>query len=97
MAKIFKFPHKNIHVAITLSHKARVLQDSNSEAAVGLFQQAVRYFISDALSSRAQIKSLLQENEMLSEWKRLIELGIDGICTKQPEKLIKFVKQGDLN
>jgi hypothetical protein len=67
MAKIFKFPHKNIHVAITLSRKARVLQDSNSEAAVGLFQQAVRYFISDALSSRAQIKSLLQENEMLSD------------------------------
>jgi glycerophosphoryl diester phosphodiesterase len=37
------------------------------------------------------------ENEMISEWKRLIELGIDGICTKQPEKLIEFVKRGDLN
>ena len=67
MAEIFKFPHKNIHVAITLSNKARVLQDSNSEAAVGLFQEAVRYFVNDALSSRDQIKSLRQENEMLSD------------------------------
>lgn len=37
------------------------------------------------------------EDEMVSEWKRLIRLGIDGICTKQPEKLIEFVKRGDLN
>ena len=36
------------------------------------------------------------ENEVISEWKRLIDLGVDGICTKYPEKLIKFVK-GDLN
>jgi hypothetical protein len=38
-----------------------------------------------------------KEDEMISEWKRLIELGIDGICTKQPEKLIGIVKRGDLN
>ena len=36
------------------------------------------------------------EKEVISEWKRLIDLGVDGICTKYPEKLIKFVK-GDLN
>ena len=30
------------------------------------------------------------------EWERLINLEVDGICTKYPEKLIKFVK-GDLN
>ena len=36
------------------------------------------------------------EKEVLSEWKRLIDLGVDGICTKYPEKLIQFAK-GDLN
>ena len=30
------------------------------------------------------------------EWDRLIDLGVDGICTKYPEKLMRFVK-GDLN
>jgi hypothetical protein len=30
------------------------------------------------------------------EWDRLINLGVDGICTKYPEKLLKIVK-GDLN
>ena len=30
------------------------------------------------------------------EWDRLINLGVDGICTKYPEKLMRFVK-GDLN
>ena len=50
MAEIFKFPYKNIHVAITLSKKARALQtkDSKSEAAAHLFQEATRYFILDA-------------------------------------------------
>lgn len=33
------------------------------------------------------------ENEMIREWKRLIELGIDGICTKYPEKLNSLVKK----
>ena len=36
------------------------------------------------------------ENEIKSEWERLIKLGVDGICTKYPEKLMRFVK-GDLN
>jgi len=36
------------------------------------------------------------ENEVYREWTRLVNLGIDGICTKYPEKLQMFVK-GDLN
>ena len=36
------------------------------------------------------------EKEMCLEWERLINLGVNGICTKYPEKLLKFVK-GDLN
>ena len=36
------------------------------------------------------------EKEIILEWQRLINLGVDGICTKYPEKLIKFVK-GDFN
>ena len=36
------------------------------------------------------------EKSVYLEWERLINLGVDGICTKYPEKLIKFVK-GDLN
>lgn len=36
------------------------------------------------------------EKSVHLEWERLINLGVDGICTKYPEKLIKFVK-GDLN
>ena len=67
MAKIFKFPHKNIHVAITLYKKAQVLQDndSNSEAAVQLFQEAIRYFLIDTRSSRKKIKFLERENNWL--------------------------------
>jgi len=34
------------------------------------------------------------ESEMIREWNRLIELGIDGICTKYPEKLNSLVKEG---
>lgn len=41
------------------------------------------------------VKTCIEE-EIFFEWKRLINLGIDGICTKYPEKLMKFVK-GDLN
>ncbi len=37
------------------------------------------------------------KNEMFLEWKRLIELGFDGICTKYPEKLIEYAKRGDLD
>ena len=32
-------------------------------------------------------------NEMIREWNRLIELGIDGICTKYPEKLNLLIKE----
>ena len=67
MAKIFKFPHKNIHVAITLSDKARELhdQDSNSKAAAELLIEATRYFLIDARSSRKQIQFLQRENNWL--------------------------------
>ena len=67
MAKIFKFPHKNIHVAITLYKKAQVLQDkdSNSETAVQLLKEATRYFLIDARSSRKQIQFLQRENDWL--------------------------------
>ena len=67
MAEIFKFPYKNIHVAITLSKKARALQtkDSKSEAAAHLFQEATRYFLLDARSSRKKIKFLERENNWL--------------------------------
>lgn len=36
------------------------------------------------------------KEEMVAEWKRLIKLGIDGICTNYPEELVRFSK-GDLN
>jgi len=36
------------------------------------------------------------KKEVYLEWKRLINLGVNGICTKYPEKLLRFVK-GDLN
>ncbi len=36
------------------------------------------------------------KQEVFLEWQRLIKIGIDGICTKYPEELMKFVK-GDLN
>ncbi|RZD48863.1 MAG: hypothetical protein CXT78_00295 [Thaumarchaeota archaeon] len=36
------------------------------------------------------------EKSIYLEWERLVNLGVDGICTKYPEKLIKFAK-GDLN
>ncbi|EGG41184.1 Hypothetical protein Nlim_1991 [Candidatus Nitrosarchaeum limnium SFB1] len=43
-----------------------------------------------------EVVKTCQEKEVLLEWQRLINLGIDGICTKYPEKLMRFVK-GDLN
>ena len=67
MTDILNFPRKNIHVAITLSKKARALQtkDSKSEAAAHLFQEATRYFLLDARSSRKKIKFLERENNWL--------------------------------
>jgi glycerophosphoryl diester phosphodiesterase len=44
-----------------------------------------------------EVVKTCNESEVLVEWKRLIDLGIDGICTKFPEKLMKFVREGDLN
>jgi len=43
-----------------------------------------------------EVVQTCNEKEIISEWKRLIGLGIDGICTKYPEKLLEYVK-GDLN
>lgn len=43
-----------------------------------------------------EVVKTCNESEIFMEWKRLIDLGIDGICTKYPEKLMKFIK-GDLN
>ena len=40
-----------------------------------------------------EVVKTCNESEIFMEWNRLINLGIDGICTKYPEKLIKFVKQ----
>ena len=44
-----------------------------------------------------EVVKTCNESEILKEWKRLIDLGVDGICTKYPEKLMRFVKEGDLN
>ena len=40
-----------------------------------------------------EVVKICNEDEMIKEWKRLIELGIDGICTKYPEKLNSLVKK----
>lgn len=40
-----------------------------------------------------EVVKTCNESEIFMEWNRLIDLGIDGICTKYPEKLIKFVKR----
>jgi glycerophosphoryl diester phosphodiesterase len=33
--------------------------------------------------------------EMQQEWKRLMELGVDGICTKYPKELLVFLKRDE--
>lgn len=43
-----------------------------------------------------EVVKTCNESEIFMEWDRLINLGIDGICTKYPEKLMRFEK-GDLN
>ena len=43
-----------------------------------------------------EVIKVCDESEIRLEWERLINLGADGICTKYPEKLMRFVK-GDLN
>ena len=66
MAEIFKFPRKNIHIAISLAQKAREIQDSDRDKALSLFQEAVRYFLMDGLTSRGRIKYLRKANHILS-------------------------------
>ena len=44
-----------------------------------------------------EVVKTCNENEMIREWKRLIDLGINGICTKYPERLNMLVKEGVLN
>lgn len=44
-----------------------------------------------------EVVKICNENEIIREWKRLIDLGIDGICTKYPERLNTLVKEGVLN
>jgi len=44
-----------------------------------------------------EVVKTCNESEIIKEWERLIDLGIDGICTKFPEKLDIFVKEGVLN
>ncbi len=41
-----------------------------------------------------EVVKTCNESEMIREWNRLIELGIDGICTKYPEKLNLLIKGG---
>ena len=65
MADILKFPRKNIHVAVSLAAKARELQDSDRDVALHLFQEAVRYFLMDALTSRERVKYLRRVNHTL--------------------------------
>ena len=66
MADILKFPRKNIHIAVSLAQKAREIQGSDRDVALHLFQEAVRYFLMDGLTSRGQIKYLRKVNHILS-------------------------------
>ena len=66
MADIVKFPRKHIHIAVSLFQKARELQDSDRDEALYLFQEAVRYFLMDGLTSRGRIRYLRKANHILS-------------------------------
>ena len=66
MADILKFPRKNIHIAVSLAQKAREIQDSDRDKALFLFQEAVRYFLMDGLTSRGRISYLRKVNHILS-------------------------------
>tara|TARA_B110000967_G_C18515619_1_gene378531 strand:+ start:52 stop:315 length:264 start_codon:yes stop_codon:yes gene_type:complete len=66
MADILNFPRKNIHIAVSLAQKAREIQDSDRDVALHLFQEAVRYFLMDGLTSRGRIKYLRKANHILS-------------------------------
>jgi len=66
MADILNFPRKNIQIAVSLAQKARELQDSDRDVALYLFQEAVRYFLMDGLTSRGRISYLRKVNDILS-------------------------------
>ena len=66
MADILNFPRKNIQIAVSLAQKARELQDSDRDVALYLFQEAVRYFLMDGLTSRGRISYLRKVNHILS-------------------------------
>jgi hypothetical protein len=66
MADILNFPRKNIHIAVSLTQKAIELQDSDRDKALYLFQEAVRYFLMDGLTSRGRIRYLRKANHILS-------------------------------
>ena len=66
MADILNFPRKNIHIAVSLAQKAREIQDSDRDKALSLFQEAVRYFLMDGLTTRGRIRYLRKVNHILS-------------------------------
>ena len=41
-----------------------------------------------------EVVKTCNESDMIEEWKRLVGLRIDGICTKYPEKLNLLIKEG---
>ena len=56
----------------------------------------VFYISNIATINLIEVFEKCDDKSVYLEWERLINLEVDGICTKYPEKLIKFVK-GDLN
>ena len=44
-----------------------------------------------------EIVKTCNEHEIVEEWRRLIDLGLDGVCTKYPEKFNSLLKEGVLN
>ena len=47
-------------------------------------------------SMSLEVVTSCNESEMINEWKRLLKIGIDGICTKYPMKLNLLLKEGVL-
>ena len=44
-----------------------------------------------------EVVKTCNEHEIVEEWRRLIDLGLDGVCTKYPEKFNSLLKEGVLN
>ena len=57
---------KNNSSAVSLAQKAREIQGSDRDVALHLFQEAVRYFLMDGLTTRGRIKYLGKVNHILS-------------------------------